>query len=51
MPDMDHTPVDDLLAELEETDPAEAAEPADAIASALSEQLEAEDGEEPETTS
>lgn len=51
MPSMDDTPLDDLLTELEAADPAEAPETADAIASTLSEQLEADDGDEPETPS
>jgi len=51
MPDMDHTPHDEMLDELEAADPADAPEKADAIASALSEQLEREDGDEPETSS
>ena len=51
MPDMDHTPHDELLTELEAADPADAPEKADLIAAALSEQLEADDGDEPETPS
>ena len=38
---MDTTPTDDLLRELEEADPAEAPDPADRIAAALTEELEA----------
>jgi len=48
---MDHTPLDDLLTGLEAADPADAPETADAIAAALSEQLEEDDGDEPETPS
>ncbi len=49
MPAMDHKPIDELLTELGTADPAEAPEIADAIASDLSETLETEDGDEPET--
>jgi hypothetical protein len=51
MESMDHTPLDDLLTGLEAADPADAPETADAIAAALSEQLEEDDGDEPETPS
>ena len=51
MESMDHTPPDDLLTGLEAADPADAPEMADAIAAALSEQLEDDDGDEPETPS
>ena len=55
MPDMDDTPLDDLLSELEESDPADSPETADAIAAMLSELLDGEDGtgdgDEPETPS
>jgi len=51
MPDMDHKPLDKLLTELETADPAKAPEIADGIASELSETLEADDGDEPETPS
>lgn len=49
MAPMDHTPIDDLLSELEASDPADAPDIADAIAVALSEELEAEDGDPPAT--
>ncbi len=51
MPVMDHKPLDELLTELETADPAEAPEIADAIAADLSEALETDDGDEPETPS
>jgi hypothetical protein len=51
MPVMDHKPLDEMLTELETADPAEAPEIADAIASDLSEKLETDDGDEPETPS
>jgi hypothetical protein len=51
MPVMDDTPLDELLTELETADPAEAPEIADAIAADLSEMLETDDGDEPETPS
>lgn len=40
---MDHTPIDDLLSELEDTDPAEAPPVADEIARRLSTQLDRDD--------
>lgn len=43
MPVMDDTPVDSLLTALEEADPAEAAELADAVAERLGSALAAED--------
>ena len=43
--------LDEMLTELETADPAEAPEIADAIASDLSEMLETDDGDEPETPS
>lgn len=46
MQPMDHTPIDDLLSDLEDADPAEAPPIADEIANALSDQLEEDDGDE-----
>ena len=46
---MDDTPVDDLASELEEADPAEAPEIADAIAAALGSELDEGDDSAPET--
>lgn len=51
MTPMDHTPLEDLLTGLEAADPADAPETADAIAAALSEQLDDDDGDPPETPS
>ncbi|MCH7585270.1 MAG: hypothetical protein IH941_08930 [Acidobacteria bacterium] len=48
---MNHKPLDQLLTELETADPAEAPEIADAIASTLSDTLDTDDGDQPETPS
>lgn len=46
MAGMDHTPIDQLLADLESADPAEAPAIADEIAVALSDELEDDDGDD-----
>lgn len=43
---MDHTPIDRMLTDLEESDPAEAPDIADAAAAALAELLDEEEGGE-----
>jgi hypothetical protein len=42
---MDGTPIDDLITELQETDPAEAADAADGIAARLAAELENSEAE------
>ena len=43
---MDPTPTDELISQLADADPAEAPDPADAVAAALSEELESDEGDE-----